>query len=946
VVSVIFWFLFFPSSGFAGGFFQPTLFGGLGPALPEPRPLVYPQLSCFQLRVSSTLFGILFLFKDREVCWSLFLVCFCVFGGGCWCFSRHLFVDRVLWFYPLGRFCVVDLLFYLFGLFVFVLYCCVFGVYVFDWFLFVVFGFLVSFLVLFVYLDFVYFGFLPLALFLHPFSLLYSSLTVFLLFHDLVGALLSEKFAFLPLFLLLVYVSMCVVSLVSLRYRGVLSVVLSSHFIRLLPVYPLLSLLAHYDLWVSDFVESFKSFLAGFSKSSLAGFFVDASVYAFFSFIFLLFIVLSYVPRVRFSPLCYQIFRFRCEYPICFCVYGFGFRVFIMARVLSYSFIDELKIKGILSRVSRLIVYYGYNGLLYLYFIVDSLNLLNAFKSVVASVNMFSKVISVVVEEPLLCINRYRMIDVLVYNVREIEGPILRNVFADEEEFGKVLVLEGGRAHYIGLWISDCEDVRYRSIMELFGFQFVLDEDAAAMFNSALTLALPVNISSHSTPLKLRRKRTVLHGVNEINVSINLGSHILLVGKSGCGKSTALAALMKYITEHNFGRVLVFDWVGNFIDLPVNKVVLRPGRDVFLDLYGWFGKKQIIELYEEAAILRLGYEKGCFTPNILLTVTNAIDEASSHIELILKLREIMKTAKRRDEVDGAYGALRRLIIMNPDYYSPKQEDSKDLIRYLMDNQLVIIDLSDMPSEADKLLFVLSTLSVVMNVWYPEKEPIYIFIDEAHRLAPRRYEGKKEFILEFMAREARKFNIRLVIANQTFSGLSSAVIVNMDTIFIFNISERDELSALHRYFSSWIEKYKLSGESLRQYVDKIIGSLQPGECFMISSGADALTEPIPVYWKPIPLAKPKRKVIDEGRFREAILSVDFPRKLPASQKEALISKAKEMILEVPMDDVIKLLRQFEGTDRTVYVGKYRVLREGRLTLPAKIYLRYYGIKDRR
>jgi len=54
--------ILFPPPALPEGVFQPTLFGGLGPALPEAKTPVHPQLSHYQLGVSSTLFGIPFSF--------------------------------------------------------------------------------------------------------------------------------------------------------------------------------------------------------------------------------------------------------------------------------------------------------------------------------------------------------------------------------------------------------------------------------------------------------------------------------------------------------------------------------------------------------------------------------------------------------------------------------------------------------------------------------------------------------------------------------------------------------------------------------------------------------------------------------------------------------------------------------------------------------------------
>lgn len=222
--------------------------------------------------------------------------------------------------------------------------------------------------------------------------------------------------------------------------------------------------------------------------------------------------------------------------------------------------------------------------------------------------------------------------------------------------------------------------------------------------------------------------------------------------------------------------------------------------------------------------------------------------------------------------------------------------------------------------------------------------LYLVIDEAHRVAPEIQRFFGEWSLEKLAREAGKYGIRLIIANQAFTKLHRPLIANMANIVIFKLNKRAELERTHRYFSGWSEKYGLSGEQLRQYVDGRIENLEPGEAFLIESAQTTKTKPVSVYWEYMPLKKIEARVkrLNVEKFKQAVKETKKPPTLSDEEFSRKVILARKLSKEDPEELLMKVRKGLLTESGYTVFKEIKIVDRGKITLPAQIVLKHLDV----
>ena len=608
---------------------------------------------------------------------------------------------------------------------------------------------------------------------------------------------------------------------------------------------------------------------------------------------------------------------------------------------------DLSRIVSALDHVNKLIFYLDEEGTLTLYIINRGKNLNSVIKNIINTLKMLRDTLTLKPLSDSLKLQNYILRSISPFDIPSSytykpERGGLVHPFGPEETIGRALVLqsgevvsEGGVSYRtrIGIWdLSGKLSVgqRRRHVSELTAKTLVDDDKVFVLVFDALSRAHPIVEDEYGdkiSPLMLRR------GHKYINkpIKIPLKYHIGICGSTGTGKSTAIANIIEYVNKRKLGKILVLDWIGNFINVS-DASVYYPGEDIYVDLYGGFTRDEILELYEEALILSVGEEER-LTPAVRGIIRRAIYNANSHRELMEILEKELNLAGRPETRDLLLATINRLQPLKPEHYSPI-EGGVDIVKALNKDDLVIINLSELESRTDQTLFAMACLRYIMKTW-TSKNRLFIFIDEARRLAPE-IRWRKELILEFLARESRKYNITLILATQRLSSLKREVIANLPTLFIFNVQDDDDIKILTRRFSSWLINTGLTMSDLEGYTSKKLSELRIGECYLISREYDG--EPIPCYFKKYNLKQ--YEPLNIKKFNEVIEKFNWPERIKTEHKEKAIINAKKLIRKHGESIINKILANIGEIDYLEIDG-ITVIRDGKLTYTSKIILNYYG-----
>jgi len=479
-------------------------------------------------------------------------------------------------------------------------------------------------------------------------------------------------------------------------------------------------------------------------------------------------------------------------------------------------------------------------------------------------------------------------------------------------------------------------------------------EDVLTFINRLLLFTPPAPPSERMSPLKLRVEHirmdgspTLIRGTvmntPDISIEIPLDHHMFLLGKSRCGKSVALANIALYIARYRLGKVVLFDWVGNFQCLTKyssEASVVRPGEDITIDLFKHFDKSVLPEIYEEASHLYFrGTKSALFTPAVYEKLREAIEEADSHHQLIKILRKWRKGSKREDERNACAALLRRIEHLDPTLYLSSKHTG-DILDAIDKHNITVIDLSCIPGEMDKILFTLLVLRILQYSWSSQKPRLYLIIDEVHRLSPRT--GDREWLLNRIAREGLKYNLHLILADQTLMNTSEDIWGNMGHRIIFNLDNPRDVEAIAPYLLTKEEKIKGHTE-LRRKVHNML-RLGPGEAYLTMNTMD---RPISCYFKNIELTPPNHTAdIDTQKLHRIAKELGIDGRNPI-ELEAIL-KAKILIRNIPPEEIMQYLERFKSNQeiKTLLIRNIvlAVRKEETIKyrLPLRIYLRYYEL----
>ena len=631
------------------------------------------------------------------------------------------------------------------------------------------------------------------------------------------------------------------------------------------------------------------------------------------------------------------------------------FRVYRVYRVLEGDFKEYIleEVKRCLKRVT---LYYGFDGYVYLYLISEAITLDRAVRKLVEVERILYGELRLqyIEEDPGKSMVKVGEHPILIaYNA--MERPLPNK--AVEFGLGTILTFEYRSWRYmIGLY-THSSNGRKKHIVEMTPSTESDRDTILTYMNSLARETFHVEPVHHWTPIKLRKGRLYFDGtlqdiggalvkLEEVCIEPPLMHHIFLLGKTRSGKTNGLANLVKYINRYRLGKTLIFDWIGSFTHLQSlldNAEVLYPGEDLVIDLYKTFGKRELIEVYEEISqLFYVKSESAGFTPTTYTVLLKAVENAGNHEELITNLKLLQETSTQEDIRNAANAVLRRLTPINPDYYTPIPKIETDIMKHLDRLDTIIIDLSTMETREDQTLYTLATLKTLEKRWRSET-PLYIVLDEVHRLAPKT--GlKREWTLERIAREKAKDNLYLILADQTLTKTTPEIWNNMGHVILFHIDNPYDLQIIQPKFSKALEENIETPPQI--YIQNQL-KLDPGEAILIKFGRNQ--KPIQIKLDHLKPGKPPTK-IDEEKFREALEKLGvWKLPNPKNQIRYSIIKARKLIRKHPPHYIQKQIQQYLNNPQqpTLKIDDTTLLtqKQGKPkpTLTLKIYLQYHNME---
>jgi len=267
-----------------------------------------------------------------------------------------------------------------------------------------------------------------------------------------------------------------------------------------------------------------------------------------------------------------------------------------------------------------------------------------------------------------------------------------------------------------------------------------------------------------------------------VDIDVNgFRRHLAILAATGAGKSYAAGLLMEQIIEKG-GNVLVIDPHADYVFLGMtdseDKVEKLPFADrvTVLKNPGSTGRYESllqgkrVEDYT-VAFSELDFEQLCELSGIRSEWTNIRDALSDVLkefgdysytleDVIKKLEELANSGK--DPARSALSRLKRLRGLR--LFGPS---TTDVIKYLREpGKAVVVDLS---GSTDYEIDV-ATSMIVSSVFKGRKNgvlpyPIFLFIEEAHRVVPKGKGTLSSEHIKRIAREGRKFGVLLTVISQ-------------------------------------------------------------------------------------------------------------------------------------------------------------------------------------
>jgi len=305
------------------------------------------------------------------------------------------------------------------------------------------------------------------------------------------------------------------------------------------------------------------------------------------------------------------------------------------------------------------------------------------------------------------------------------------------------------------------------------------------------------------------------------------GKHFLVVGTTGCGKSSALTCIVQSVLpEYRHARIVVLDihneydgafgaqceaidpstlklpfWLLNFQELTAAFTTADENRNVEIEILSdavvWAKRK-----YSDSSTGRLRRASEMATITVETPVPFRLSDIVSYID-----DQLGKLDRSRDTF--SFKRLKNRIetlVSDPRYNfmfgSLMIEDTMvDVLGRIFrvpvgDKPITVLKLATVPPEIlDVVISVISRLAFDLAMWSEGKLPILIVCEEAHRYAPADTGDRflpTRLALSRLAKEGRKYGVSLALITQRPSELDPTIMSQCSTVIAMRLStERDQ-----------------------------------------------------------------------------------------------------------------------------------------------------------
>lgn len=306
------------------------------------------------------------------------------------------------------------------------------------------------------------------------------------------------------------------------------------------------------------------------------------------------------------------------------------------------------------------------------------------------------------------------------------------------------------------------------------------------------------------------------------------GKHFLIVGTTGCGKSTALTCILKsLLPDYRQARIVVLDihgeysaafgaqaevidpsnlnlpfWLLNFHELTAAFISPEEHHDaeveILTDAVVW-AKRRYSDAFA-GRVRRTPQETTCITvdtpvPFRLADLIAYFDEQLGRLDRTLNTLPYKRLKSRIETLvsDSRYSFMFGSVMI--------EDTMTDVLGRLFrvpvgDKPITVLDLSTVPGEImDVVISVVSRLAFDLASWSEARLPLLIVCEEAHRYAPA--DAGNKFMptrqaLSRIAKEGRKYGVALALITQRPSELDSTILSQCSTVIAMRLStERDQ-----------------------------------------------------------------------------------------------------------------------------------------------------------
>jgi hypothetical protein len=299
-----------------------------------------------------------------------------------------------------------------------------------------------------------------------------------------------------------------------------------------------------------------------------------------------------------------------------------------------------------------------------------------------------------------------------------------------------------------------------------------------------------------------------------------LGKHFAVLGSTGCGKSCAVALLLKRMLEHHpNGHVLLLDVHNEYAAAFGNKAEVLDPKSLELP-YWLFNFEEMREVVigsdaedrdAKSAILEsliLAAKQG-YTKHSDQSRTFTVDTPVPYRtgDMMRLLDDALGKLDRTHQTSAFHWIKARLEMLQSDrrygFMFPGlavQDNMAKILSRLFripvaGKPISIIDLSSVPSEVTNVVVsLLCRMTFDFALWSNRAIPILLVCEEAHRYVPASSNSGFEPTKRALARiamEGRKYGISLGIVSQRPADISPRILSQCSTIFAMRLANQKD-----------------------------------------------------------------------------------------------------------------------------------------------------------